>query len=1389
MIRNIHLLLFSLLFSVAAMAQLPERVRHINELFLIENGTDVFIKGGLEHMQGNIDNIILNQGAIHVGDSMVNNANIYIFGTLPDTLGHVYFRGNSTQGFGGNSIVLSSASFRNGYDSLVLEIDTLMINHRLMLDSGNLDLNGNQLFLKRVTYASSIIEGTLYNEDEDDNVYGYPGIVRMQRPLQTGATYSNLHGTGLDLKSEGNLGATVEIRRLHDEQGASNGSIKKFFTFNPAQSDDISNVGFQYLDTNDLNQNDENELALYISHDNGLSYRDKAGSVNTGNNKLSSGFLFPISNQTRITLSEDSCDVLPAVEIGQDTLPLCDGTQVTITANGLSGMDVRWSNGLANIDSITVDTSGMFWVRVENAEGCVNYDTVQIVDAPNPVVGFTNTFACQGDSTEFTDTTSISSGEALSHAWAFGDPFKNNDYSTDVNPKYKYTQFGTFQATLIVESASGCSASKQKSVVVLPNPNAQFSLTNACADSTVTFTNQSTVSGSAGLTHKWFFGDGDSLLTAAASHSYDTTGSYQVTLISTSNGCVDSAINTVNIYPNPTANFILNNVCEGTQTMIMNASSIDSGSLSYSWVFDQQLATTDANPILSYDTSGLFGIHLTIASSFGCTDTFSDSILIHSLPSADFTFSSVCESDSTVFTNASNVASGSLSYTWDFGSNSQHPTHLFGADGAYSVQLLAVSDSGCVDSITKTVTVFPNPTAGFNFGNVCLGNAMAFQNNSGLSSGTLAHAWDFGGASTSALNNPQFTFTTSGQFDVQLITTSLLGCQDSITQQVEVFALPAVDLGADTLSTCGSSLILDAQNSGSQFAWSNGSTAQTITVLSNGFYRVSVTDGNSCMNADTAYISLFTAVNPNLGPDKIVCDSVQLISGFPSVNTQFNWNNSASTNNIWVTTTGQYEVTVTDQNGCEGYDTVLVTVNQSPIIDLGANQTACNGENIVFDAGNAGSTYAWSNGANTQSISVQTNGNYSVTVTTPQNCSSNDQASASFNALPVFSLGADANVCDSVDLTANVSAPNYNWNNGESVSTIQVTSSGEYICTVSFASGCSFADTINITVNASPIVDLGADTIICSGDSLTIDAQNALNSFSWNTGSSTQTITVGQSGTFIVTVTTPENCSESDQMVVTKKAEIVVDLGSDFVLCDSATKQLNAGFENGSYNWGSTSGFAANTQQVTVADSGFYWVDVLDQDGCAGSDTVKVTASNLSLNAAFLARTTLSLGDTIQFINLSEPAGYTSFWSMGDGFTTTAQNPTHPYFVSQTYEVMLAVGNGVCADTVTKSISIEQLKTDAIAYAEESTTFKGFLRTHLFPNPNRGTFTVEVELEDEDELNMTIYNMQGAIIDHTSAFGYNIRKEFSYNSLPSGMYFVRCYNGRAVKSLKFIVLD
>jgi len=186
---------------------------------------------------------------------------------------------------------------------------------------------------------------------------------------------------------------------------------------------------------------------------------------------------------------------------------------------------------------------------------------------------------------------------------------------------------------------------------------------------------------------------------------------------------------------------------------------------------------------------------------------------------------------------------------------------------------------------------------------------------------------------------------------------------------------------------------------------------------------------------------------------------------------------------------------------------------------------------------------------------------------------------------------------------------------------------------------------------------------------------------------------------------------------------------------------------------------------------------------------VKVTASNLSLNAAFLARTTLSLGDTIQFINLSEPSGFTSFWSMGDGFTTTAQNPTHPYFVSQTYDVMLAVSNGVCADTVTKSISIEQLKTDAIAYAEESTTFKGFLRTSLYPNPNRGTFTVEIELEDEDELNMTVYNMQGAIIDHSSAFGYNIRKEFSYNSLPSGMYFVRCYNGRAVKSLKFIVLD
>jgi len=380
-------------------------------------------------------------------------------------------------------------------------------------------------------------------------------------------------------------------------------------------------------------------------------------------------------------------------------------------------------------------------------------------------------------------------------------------------------------------------------------------------------------------------------------------------------------------------------------------------------------------------------------------------------------------------------------------------------------------------------------------------------------------------------------------------------------------------------------------------------------------------------------------------------------------------------------------------------------------------------------------------------------------------------------------------VCDSTNLTASIVAPNYNWNSGQTTNTIGVTTSGQYICTVSYASGCAFADTIVLSVNQSPLVNVGADTIICAGESLVIDANNVGNSFSWNTGDTTQTTTVSQSGTYIVTVTTPQNCSASDQMIVTRKAELVIDLGSDFVLCDSATRNLNAGITNASYAWGSTQGFVATSQQIEVADSGFYWVEVMDEDGCLGSDTVKVTASPVSLNAAFLARTTLSLGDTIQFINLTEPTGFTSFWSMGDGFTTTAQNPTHPYFVSQTYEVMLAVSNGVCADTVTKSISIEQLKTDAIAFADESSAFKGFLRTNLFPNPNRGTFTVEVELENEDELNMVVYNMQGAIIDHQTGFGYNIRKEFSYNSLPSGMYFVRCYNGRAVKSLKFIVLD
>lgn len=258
------------------------------------------------------------------------------------------------------------------------------------------------------------------------------------------------------------------------------------------------------------------------------------------------------------------------------------------------------------------------------------------------------------------------------------------------------------------------------------------------------------------------------------------------------------------------------------------------------------------------------------------------------------------------------------------------------------------------------------------------------------------------------------------------------------------------------------------------------------------------------------------------------------------------WMPSASLNDASIfnplatpTTTTTYFVDVTNAAGCTTTDSIVVTVNPAPVVNLGVDTVVCGATSLTLDAGNAGANYLWNDNSTNQTLLVTSNGTYSVTVTELiNNCSATDSISVSFGTVPTVTLPADTAICAGSSLTIDAGSgyASYSWNNGDQTQTTTVNSAGTYSVTITNNDGCAASDSIVVTVNALPVVNLGNDTTVCNNQNITLDAGAGFASYTWTPSGNTQTITVTGANTvttYTVTVTDNNGCSNTDAIVVT----------------------------------------------------------------------------------------------------------------------------------------------------------------------------------------------------------------------------------------------------------------
>jgi PKD repeat protein len=1075
--------------------------------------------------------------------------------------------------------------------------------------------------------------------------------------------------------------------------------------------------------------------------------------------------LIATTNEACIDSFSKAVSVYPMPSAGFNAANVCYGdTTMFVNSSTISSGNVtyKWSfgDGDSSMDMnpkhfYTSNGNYSVTLEVTSDNGCIDQITkiVKVYELPN--VAFSANNECFGDQVSFTNQSSITNGN-LAYTWNFGD----GNTSNNTNPAYTYNADGTFSVKLIAESDFSCFDSVSKNITVYPEPVAGISVNNECVDKTFSFSNQSTIS-SGSMTYSWDFDDGASSTATNPTHKYAADGNYTITLIAASNfNCKDTTTTNITAYPLPQPAFATADVCDGSNITLTNNSSISSGSLSHAWNFGDGNNSTQTAPTHTYATYGTYTIKLVSTSGFGCMDSVTNNVTINPMPSVSFTANNECDGVALSFVNGSSVATGTNSYAWNFGDGStsanSSPGHTYAADGNYTVKLIATTDKSCIDSFSKAVTVYPLPQPAFSVQDVCDGTSIMATNNSTINSGSMTYAWNLGDGNTSALTAPTHLYANYGTYAIKLVTTSDNGCKDSVTNNVTVNPMPNVSFTADNqcfgtnISFVNGSSVATGSNS---FLWSFGDGNNSTTVnpshayATEGNYTVKLiaTTNEACIDSFSKAVTVFpmpsagfNAANVCYGDTTMFVNSSTISSGNVTYKWSFGDGDSSMDMNPkhFYTSNGNYSVTleVTSDNGCIDQITKIVKVYELPNVAFSANNE-CYGDQVSFtnqsSITNGNLAYTWDFGdGNTSNntnpaYTYNADGTFSVKLIAESDFSCFDSVSKNITVYPEPVAGISVNN-ECVDKTFSFSnqstissgSMTYSWDFDDGASstatnpTHKYAADGNYTITLIAASNFNCKDTTTTNITAYPLPQPAFATAdVCDGSNITLTNNSTISSGSlshaWNFGdgnNSTQTApthTYATYGTYTIKLvsTSGFGCMDSVTNNVTINPMPSVSFTANNE-CDGVAlsfvngSSVATGTNSYAWNFGDGSTSANSSPDHTYAADGNYTVKLIatTDKSCVDSFSKAVTVYPLP-QPAFSVQDVCD-GTSIMATNNStiNSGSMTYAWNLGDGNTSALTAPTHLYANYGTYSIKLvATSDNGCKDSTTNNVSVNPM--------------------------------------------------------------------------------------------------
>lgn len=612
-----------------------------------------------------------------------------------------------------------------------------------------------------------------------------------------------------------------------------------------------------------------------------------------------------------------------------------------------------------------------------------------------------------------------------------------------------------------------------------------------------------------------------------------------------------------------------------------------------------------------------------------------------------------------------------------------------------------------------------------------------------------------------------------------------------------VIGNPAVTGSAvSTGTTCfggndGSATVTAGGGTGAYtYSWApTGGTAATATNLLAGTYSCTITDAIGCTNVTTVTVTEPTAISASTTQIDVLCfggntgEATLSVSG-GSPGYTYLWSTGWTGATASALTAGVYTYTVTDVAGCAMTQSLSITEPPQLVSSAANNGDVCanSAATLVGTAtgGTSSYTYTWMpgnlSGSTVNDIPTGPT-TYTLMVTDANGCTSSSTTTVLVNTPPTVDLGPDTTVCLGMFLDAQNPGSTYLWNDNSTQQMLGVTASGTYYVTVTDINGCSASDTVNVTVDAQPnggIISSSGGVDVCPGDSVVFSSTGAAGTIDWwvmlvsapfwqNFGSGNpfaSSPSVADTGTYqFMAIASNGVCPADTSNIITVIVHVppVVNL-ADTVVCGGVVLDAGNAGPSTTYLWSDMS----VQSDLTVMQSGSYWVIVTDQFGCTGTDSADVTVNAYPAGVAGSASSFTPCLDDANVILTGTPAG--GVWT-GPGVTGNTFDPSIGLGTNTPTYTYTDTTNG-CAASATITINVNAcVGVDEVVKDQE---------LNVYPNPNNGLFYVAANM-DITTLIIEVVNLEGKVVysSKTSNVQAGSVQQLDLSTQKSGVYLLR----------------